>query len=322
MREVSVHEIAMQDEWESWQALGLDTHSKIADPRFVDPDHADFRLQGDSPAFALGFQPIPVDKIGPYQDDLRASLAHRRGRGRPRAPGHAAPLRPGSVFPRNAMGERQMRSGILLVVSAALAFVPCACGRGDGNLLADPSFEVTKSEDQFGLVFAKWGGWKYEGDCEFRVGHVAHTGQALVPAQAAERAQDPRRPECRTRARALPRHGLSARPRHRHGHVEPDDGVHVRRQVHAAQQERHVRLDQLTYVGEVKEKKQAGPSFGLMAPGYFWIDDVVAREGGRRRAAHRRAGARARRKPPSRRPADLGHAPFAVRECGYRNMPE
>ena len=30
----------------------------------------------------------------------------------------------------------------------------------------------------------------------------------------------------------------------------------------------------LTYVGEVKEKKQAGPSFGLMAPGYFWIDDV------------------------------------------------
>ena len=30
----------------------------------------------------------------------------------------------------------------------------------------------------------------------------------------------------------------------------------------------------LTYVGEIKEKKQAGPSFGLMAPGYFWIDDV------------------------------------------------
>ena len=31
----------------------------------------------------------------------------------------------------------------------------------------------------------------------------------------------------------------------------------------------------LTYVGEIKEKKQAGPSFGLMAPGYFWIDDVT-----------------------------------------------
>ena len=31
----------------------------------------------------------------------------------------------------------------------------------------------------------------------------------------------------------------------------------------------------LTYVGEITEKKQAGPSFGLFAPGYFWIDDVT-----------------------------------------------
>jgi hypothetical protein len=45
------------------------------------------------------------------------------------------------------------------------------------NLLEDPSFELTKDKDQFGLVFAKWGGWKYEGDCEFRVGQVARSGQ-------------------------------------------------------------------------------------------------------------------------------------------------
>ncbi len=30
----------------------------------------------------------------------------------------------------------------------------------------------------------------------------------------------------------------------------------------------------LTYVGDINAKKEAGPSFGLMAPGYFWIDDV------------------------------------------------
>ena len=30
----------------------------------------------------------------------------------------------------------------------------------------------------------------------------------------------------------------------------------------------------LTYVGEVKEKRRrAHPSFGLMAPGYLWVDD-------------------------------------------------
>ena len=45
------------------------------------------------------------------------------------------------------------------------------------NLLADPSFEQTKEKDQFGLVFARWGGWKYEGDCEFRVGQVGHSGK-------------------------------------------------------------------------------------------------------------------------------------------------
>jgi hypothetical protein len=70
---VSLHEIAMLDEWASWQALGMDRHSQIADPRFVDPEHEDFRLQADSPAFALGFKPIPVEKIGPFVHELRAS---------------------------------------------------------------------------------------------------------------------------------------------------------------------------------------------------------------------------------------------------------
>jgi parallel beta-helix repeat protein len=71
--EVSLHEIEMQDEWASWQALGMDRHSRIADPKFVDADHQDFRLEPDSPAFTLGFKPIPVEKIGPYKDELRAS---------------------------------------------------------------------------------------------------------------------------------------------------------------------------------------------------------------------------------------------------------
>ena len=45
------------------------------------------------------------------------------------------------------------------------------------NLIADPSFEETKARDQFGLVFSKWGGSKYEGDCAFEVGKIAHSGQ-------------------------------------------------------------------------------------------------------------------------------------------------
>jgi hypothetical protein len=60
-------------EWEAWQALGLDIHSVVADPMFVDAAADNYRLKPHSPALALGFQAIPVDRIGPYKDDLRAS---------------------------------------------------------------------------------------------------------------------------------------------------------------------------------------------------------------------------------------------------------
>lgn len=43
------------------------------DPRFVGKPPADFRLAEDSPARKLGFQPIPIEKIGLYPSDDRAS---------------------------------------------------------------------------------------------------------------------------------------------------------------------------------------------------------------------------------------------------------
>jgi parallel beta-helix repeat protein len=47
-----------------WQVAGFDRNSLIADPQFVAPKKEDFRLQHNSPAFQLGFQPIPVELIG------------------------------------------------------------------------------------------------------------------------------------------------------------------------------------------------------------------------------------------------------------------
>ena len=44
------------------------------DPRFVAPEQANFQLRDDSPAWKLGFQRIPVEKIGLYQDALRPRL--------------------------------------------------------------------------------------------------------------------------------------------------------------------------------------------------------------------------------------------------------
>lgn len=43
------------------------------DPLFVDAAHQDFGLRENSPAFKLGFQPIPVERIGPYRDESLAS---------------------------------------------------------------------------------------------------------------------------------------------------------------------------------------------------------------------------------------------------------
>jgi hypothetical protein len=71
--DASLREVAFLDEWQGWQAKGMDKHSVVADPLFVDPAKGNFRLQPQSPAFRLGFKPIPFEKIGPYPDDLRAS---------------------------------------------------------------------------------------------------------------------------------------------------------------------------------------------------------------------------------------------------------
>ena len=71
--DMDLREAVPLPEWEAWQAEGMDRDSVIADPLFVNPAEDDYRLRPESPAWALGFEPIPVDRIGCYQDALRAS---------------------------------------------------------------------------------------------------------------------------------------------------------------------------------------------------------------------------------------------------------
>lgn len=49
----------------AWRAAGFDKNSVVAAPKFVNAAKDDYRLAPDSPAFALGFKPIPVELIGP-----------------------------------------------------------------------------------------------------------------------------------------------------------------------------------------------------------------------------------------------------------------
>ena len=62
-----------ETEWDAWRRMGYERNSVIADPLFVAPGEDDYRLQEGSPAFALGFKPIPVEKMGLYASDERAS---------------------------------------------------------------------------------------------------------------------------------------------------------------------------------------------------------------------------------------------------------
>jgi hypothetical protein len=60
-----------------WQALGLDQHSLVQDPQFVDADAYDFRLKPTSPALKLGFQPIDTSEVGLYGDAAWVQEARR-----------------------------------------------------------------------------------------------------------------------------------------------------------------------------------------------------------------------------------------------------
>ncbi|MCX6910622.1 MAG: right-handed parallel beta-helix repeat-containing protein, partial [Verrucomicrobia bacterium] len=56
-----------------WALVKIEDNLINEDPKFVNEKAGNFQLRKDSPAWKLGFERIPVEKIGPYQDDCRAS---------------------------------------------------------------------------------------------------------------------------------------------------------------------------------------------------------------------------------------------------------
>jgi hypothetical protein len=59
--------------FEDWRAAGYDLHSLTTDPKLksLDPERFDWALLPESPALALGFQPIDLGDVGPRPPNLR-----------------------------------------------------------------------------------------------------------------------------------------------------------------------------------------------------------------------------------------------------------
>lgn len=68
---VETHFYSRRISWEQWLELGYEKQSMVADPRFENKAKDDFSLCKDSPAWGLGFKPIPIDNIGPYRSKCR-----------------------------------------------------------------------------------------------------------------------------------------------------------------------------------------------------------------------------------------------------------
>jgi len=60
-------------QWGIWRKMGFDKNSIIADPKFINAPDGNYSLSPDSPAFSVGFKPIPLEKIGQFKKTMRAS---------------------------------------------------------------------------------------------------------------------------------------------------------------------------------------------------------------------------------------------------------
>ncbi len=92
-----------------WHKTGLDLHSVIADPQFLDPEDYDFRFGPDSPAARLGIRSLDTSGVGLYGDPEWVAEPGRYAHAPTVLP--PAPLPPGPVavddgFEDTAVGER------------------------------------------------------------------------------------------------------------------------------------------------------------------------------------------------------------------------
>ena len=224
---------------------------------------------------------------------------------------------------RNEIQLRRLKRlfGVAVALLCAV-FASAWTALAAANLLPDPSFEQPMPKNRFGHVFMHWSGWIYEGQCEFRVSDIAHSGKhSLLIAGGTT-----------PKIRACPAHFTLDAGRYRitawlRG-LDIGNGV-WNQNTEFMFEEKYIPLKKngtfgwtpLTFVGEVKKGREFGhPSFGLMAPGYLWVDDVSVEKVGNNVPLTPEPVLGQEEKPIAP-PGELGEGAVRCAECGYRNMP-
>jgi len=207
-------------------------------------------------------------------------------------------------------------------IAIAILLVAAGLAPAGDNLVPDPSLEEPKEKDRWGHVFAKWSGWMYEGECEFRVSQVARTGEHSLLMVGGNN----------PKIRAWPDKLILEPGRYRiTAYLRGlDIGTGIWNQTTEFMfAGKYVQLKKngtfgwtkLEYVGEVNERRDfSHPSFGLMAPGYLWVDDVAVERVGRDVPLTPEPVLGQEEKPIAP-PGALGEGAVRCVECGYRNMP-
>lgn len=199
-----------------------------------------------------------------------------------------------------------------------------ACAQAGGNLLPDPSIEASRERDRFGIPFAQWGGWIFEGAPEFRNGLLARGGATCAELVGAEggklRLYSPSltlepgryRFSCYLRGLDVGTHawGLS------------EDVCFADEQYYPLRRSGTFGWTRLELVKDIPARQEAVARVGLWAGGRLWVDDAeivrVADDtplGDGPTLGEEEAPVAP---PGALDPARAARCP----ECGYRNMPE
>jgi hypothetical protein len=187
-----------------------------------------------------------------------------------------------------------------------------------GNLLPDPSIEQTRPKNQFGVPFAVWSGWIFEGSPEFRNGKVSHTGKISAEIVGGQGGKirlyaptvtlEPGRYRFTCYLRGLD--------------IDMSEDINFGdEQYYSFKKTGTFGWTKLEIVKEMPKKQEVSARIGLWGPGRLWVDDAeLTRVPGNTPLTNGPVlGAEEKPVAPPRA-IDTANS-VRCPDCGYRNMP-